>query len=353
MFEYTSPSPVHVPPDHEMSVEHASLLDLMSCQSPSPIHFYAGTPENSETFMGEPNVSDTQCSNAANRLSPALANRSHSAPPNTDFATSSKDFRFDFSVENMRKVFNASGRRETSIYDVNNYRSPTPLHTGTTPPAGLQLLNRSPPPLTTPEDVADDLGIRPSFEGYLDGPYSPPPSTSTGFSNPTASSGALPSGYVETETPRVFHVAGSDIRNAWTYLTPYHSGRTLTYTSPSGRIGRSPMFDAMKDLFWFSLHQTTLPSAGIIKAWRRWAPRHRLTIQLLEDLLEYPQRYPVLYPARLVSPCNRFIVFIGNIFAFSFLIIRLQMPIRMPHLALIRMLTRILSWILLRMLLAQ
>ncbi|KAK7677017.1 hypothetical protein QCA50_020046 [Cerrena zonata] len=56
------------------------------------------------------------------------------------------------------------------------------------------------------------------------------------------------------------------------------------------------------DLFFWSVVKTHWFGPNLLPTWRKWAKNHQMTVKLMEDLLDYPQRYSSLFKNYGIDP---------------------------------------------------
>ncbi|KAK7681437.1 hypothetical protein QCA50_015529 [Cerrena zonata] len=58
------------------------------------------------------------------------------------------------------------------------------------------------------------------------------------------------------------------------------------------------------ELFFWSVTETGWFGPNKLQHWRAWAKDHKMTIKLVEDILDYPDRYPELFKSNMVPICG-------------------------------------------------
>lgn len=69
------------------------------------------------------------------------------------------------------------------------------------------------------------------------------------------------------------------------------SGEQQDYSS----YGRMTLVMDEMDLFFWSVVKTNWFGPNLLPTWRKWGRSNKMTVKLMEDLLDYPQRYSVLF----------------------------------------------------------
>ncbi|KAK7676005.1 hypothetical protein QCA50_021040 [Cerrena zonata] len=294
---------------------HPYIPDLGSVRSPSPIETRPVIPnlDPIEAVRFIPDLSDIH-SPSPIETSPVI--------PDLDNVHSPSPIDTVLFIPDLSAVRSPSPiPTRTFIPDLDSMRSPSPIDTRTFIP-DLSTV-RSPSPIPTRTFIPDLNGMRsPSpidtrlFIPDLSAVRSPSPiddhswplvPTSTRRREPSPSSStdilssyrnlsdfyqdniAVMRGIEDTVLIRGMNNMSLNSRS---------SGSDQGYAS----YGRVTLIMDEMDLFFWSVTRTEWFGPNLLPTWRKWAKKHEMTIKLMEDLLDYPQKYSSLFKNYDVDP---------------------------------------------------
>ncbi|KAK7686650.1 hypothetical protein QCA50_010250 [Cerrena zonata] len=302
----------HISSPNDAAPSRQSIPDLDSVRSPSPIENRLFIPDLSIIRSPSP-IQDR----------PFIPDLDILLPPSPiqdrPFIPDLEDIRSPSPIQNCQYIPDLDDVQPPSpiqdrpfVPDLDNVRPPSPIPDRRFIPDLEDI--RSPSPIPDRPFIPDLANIPPpspiqdcQYVPNLDAVRSPSPIESCPFvldlntvrsPSPIQDQLLIPEFKFLSLEPRPPVIHGSPAESHLSQV------RDTDLSEDQDHIGRVTLMMDDVDLFFWSVTESRWFGPNALVHWRMWAKSHKMTIKLIEDLLDYPERYPALFKADVVPSCG-------------------------------------------------